>query len=159
MTQYTDYTAYFEEIAGLYLGHAKNEKHFYRKGLNEFLQGLSTNVNYPSLLLENYDFKYSDNGGDNVMKIRTIAFLVIDHAADIEDYKRIDSIKDSTELIVDKIYNKIRRDISPQTSVDNDFIKYANLLSVQVTPVENYADGNFGFFVTIEIYSHHNTLL
>lgn len=153
MTKYTDYTAYFQQLAIDLLGHSDTEKHFFRKGLDEFLNGMTGQVNYPAMLLEKYDFKYSDNGADNVMKPRTVAFIICDHAKDTEDYNRQDAIMDSTEEIVDKIYNRIRRDIRPP---QHDFLKYASLGNVQVSPVDNYADGNFGFFVTIEIFSFHN---
>lgn len=154
MTKYTDYTSYFEQLAADLLGHSPEEKHFYRKGLEEFLNGLKTNVNYPALLLEKYDFVINDNGADNVMKPRTIAFIICDHASDIEDYERIDEIMDLTEDLVDRIYNRIHRDIRPPY---HDFLKYAKLNETQASPVENYGDGNFGYYVTMEILSHHNT--
>lgn len=153
MTSYLDYTAYFEKIAIDLLEHSSAEKHFFRKGLEEFLNGLSTSVNYPALLLEKYDFSFTDNGADNVMKERTIAFTVCDHAADIEDYDRIDEIMSFTEGVVDKIYNRMRKDMSPP---QHEFLKNASLGSMRVTPVENKADGNYGFFVSIGISTYHN---
>lgn len=154
MTKYTDYTAYFEQLATDILQHSPEEKHFYRKGLDEFLNGLKTDVNYPALLLDKYDYKYTDNGADNVMKPRTIAFIVCDNTDDIMDYERIDEIMDLTEEIVDKIYNRLHSDIRPPY---HDFLKYAKLGEVQVSPIENYTAGNYGYFCTIEIFSHHNT--
>lgn len=153
MTSYLDYTAYFEQIAVDLLGHSSQEKHFFRKGLEEFLNGLSTQVNYPALLLEKYDFSFTDNGADNVMKERTIAFTICDHAADIEDYDRIDEIMSFTEGVVDKIYNRMRKDMSPP---QHAFLKNASLGSMRVTPVENKGDGNYGFFVSIGISTYHN---
>jgi len=138
MSKYTDYIAYFEQLAVDLLAHSVTEKHFYRKGLEEFLNGLQTNVNYPALLLDKYDYKYSDNGADNIMKDRTIAFLVIDNAPDMEDYERIDNIFDSTEQVIDQVFNRVRQDMHYPK---HDFLKYANMNNVQVSPVENYADG------------------
>lgn len=157
MSKYTDYTNYFKQLAIEYFGHSDTEKHFFRKGLEEFLNGMQTSVTYPSLLLDKYDYRYDDNGADNVMKPRTVALIVCDNTADIEDYDRIDAIMDSTEALVDVIYNRIRKDIRPPFT--QEFLKYAKLGNVQVSPVENYADGNYGWFVTIEIYSHHNVIL
>jgi len=156
MTNYTDYTAYFRQLAIDFLGDSDTEKHFYRKGLEEFLQGLQTVVNYPAMLLDRYDYKYSDNGADNVMKDRTIAFMIIDNAVDIEDYNRIDEIFDFTENIVDQIFNRVREDMHYPK---HDFMKYANMNNVQVSPIENYADATYGYFVTIDISSHHNTIV
>jgi len=154
MTDYTDYTNYFEGLAELFCDHTSNEKHFFRKGLEEFLNGMQTSVNYPALLLNRYDYKYTDNGADNVQKVRTVAFIVCDNVADMEDYTAIDTALDTVEVILDRIYNQIRKDIKP--SAQHEFLKYAKLGNVQVTPIENYADCNFGYFVTIEIFTHHN---
>ena len=55
MIKFTEYTAYFESIARDLVGHTENEKHFFRKGLEEFLNGLKTNVNYPAMLLDKFD--------------------------------------------------------------------------------------------------------
>jgi hypothetical protein len=156
MTTYTDYTNYFKGIAEQFLGHSENEKHFFRKGLDEFLNGLSTDVNYPALLLDNYDFSFSDNGADNVMTPITAAFMIIDHVKDIGDYDLIDQVMDSTKEIVGLIYNQIRRDIAPPQHI---FLNEANMSNVRVSPLFNKADGNWGWFVTVEISSYHNTSL
>ncbi len=156
MTSYLDYINYFESIAAEFLNHTPTEKHFFRMGLEEFLNGLQTSVNYPAMLLDKYDYKYIDNGSDDVMKERTIAFLIIDNASDTEDYTRIDNIFDFTENIIDRIFNKIRNDIHYPK---NDFLKYIYLNNIEVTPVENYADGNYGYFVSMQLATHHNTTL
>ncbi|MDF1547099.1 MAG: hypothetical protein P1P88_04720 [Bacteroidales bacterium] len=156
MSKYTDYTNYFKKLATELLGHSDTEKHFFRKGLEEFLNGLSTNVNYPAMLLEEYDFRITDNGADNVMKPFTAAFIICDNVPDIEDYDRQDTVMDSTEEIVDKIYNRIRAAIRPPYQ---EFFKYAQLGNVQASPVKNKADGNYGWYVTIEILSIHNTTI
>lgn len=154
MSTYTDYTAYFKQLAVDLIGETDTEKHFFRKGLDEFLNGMSTSVNYPALLLDKYDFKYTDNGGDNIMKVRTIAFIICDHASDIEDYDRLDEITDLTEGLIDRIYNRIRQDAEEPR---NEFLNDVDLGQLQATPVQNYGDGNFGFFVSIPIGTIHNT--
>jgi len=154
MTKYSDYTAYFEQIAVEFFGHTPTEKHFFRKGLPEFLKGLSTDVNYPALLLDRYDYRYNDNGYDSVTKLRTVAFMVIDNSSDIEDYQRIDEIMTNTEILVDQIINKMRKD---KHYPKNEFLQGFDVNSVQVTPIENNADSTFGFFVTADIISVHPT--
>ena len=156
MSTYLNYISYFENLANEYLGHTSEEKHFFRKGLEEFLNGLQTSVNYPAMLLDSYDFKYNDNGADDVNKERTIAFLIIDNAADTEDYNRIDEIYNNTEAIIDNIFNRLRADMRWPKS---EFVKHIAINNVQVSPVDNYADANFGYFVTIDILSHHNTTI
>jgi len=154
MNTYTSYTAYFEQIAIDFFGHTESEKHFYRKGLEEFLNGLSTDVRYPALLLGKYDFTMEEVGADNWMKNRNIAFIICDHVADQEDYSLGDNAADITEDLFNKIFNRIVADI---TEPRHDFLQWAKLGNIRATPVQNYADGNHGFFVTIDILSHHNT--
>jgi len=156
MATYKDYTDYFKGLAVEFLGHSDNEKHFFRKGLDEFLNSQQTTVNYPAMLLDRFDFAYADYGGDNVQEPLTAAFIVCDYCSDNQDYDRIDEIMDSTKLLIDKIYNRIRADREQPTG---DFLKYADLGSVKCTPVSNYADGAFGWFVTVEITSIHNTAI
>jgi len=157
MATYLDYIQYFSGIANKYLANSPTNKTFYKKGLDEFLNSLTLDGNYPAMLLNKYDYGYNDKGSDNVMKDRTIAFIVFDHVADIQDYDAIDIAIDNSEIIVDKIYNQIREDRrNPEC---NAFLSSVDMSSFEISPVANYADGNFGFFVILNISSTHNTIV
>jgi len=154
MTNFKDYIAYFKGLANTYLANSDINKTFFRKGLDEFLNGLK-DVNYPCMLIEKYDFKYVDNSSDDVKKRRTVAFMIVDHINDIEDYEAMDDAYDITEAIVDKIFNQIRYD---RTNANQDsFVQYADVNNIEATPIEHTANGDYGYFVTVEIKSHHNT--
>jgi len=154
MATYNDYIAYFKGLADLFLANAPNNKTFYRAGLDEFLNGMTTDGNYPCMLLDKYDYNYKDNGTDNVRKVRTVAFIIYDHVEDVNDYDAIDIAYDNSEIIVDKIYNQIRED--KQNPVCAAFLQYADLSNVQATPVPNPSNGDFGYYITIDVSSVHN---
>jgi len=155
MTTYNDYIAYFKNLADVYLANAPDNKTFYRAGLDEFLNGLTTDGNYPAMLLDKYDYNYNDNGFDNVRKTRTVAFIIFDNVKDTEDYDAIDNAYNNAELIVDKIYNQIKADkVNPDCAA---FLQYAELSNVQVTPVPSYSNGDFGYYITIDVSSVHDT--
>lgn len=155
MATYNDYISYFKGLADKYLANAVDYKTFYRAGLDEFLNGMTTVGNYPVMLLDKYDFVYSDNGFDNVRKKRTVAFIIYDHIDDINDYDAIDAAYDNSEIIVDKIYNQIRED--KKNPVCAAFLQTADLTNVQVTPVPNQSNGDYGYFITINVSSVHDT--
>lgn len=157
MTYFKDYIAYFKGLADTYLANTVDNKTFYRRGLDEFLNGLVTEVNYPCMLLTEYDFVFSDNGFDDVKKNRTVAFMIIDHISDIDDFDAKDTAFDNAEKIVDQIYNQIRADKTD--SGQDDFIQYAETNNVQVTPIMMPTNGDYGFYVTINLKSHHNVTI
>ncbi len=154
MTKYTDITKYFKNIANIYLGNSQTNKTFFRKGLDEFLNHIDIVCKTPVMLLERYDFRYTDNMGDNVLKDRTIAFIIMNNVADIDDYEALDTVFDECETIIDKIFNHLRKDATPPR---HNIMKYSNFNNFDVTPIENQADGNFGYFVTVKISSVHST--
>jgi len=158
MARHLDYIAYFKMLADLHLANAPGNKTFYKKGLDEFLNGLSLDESaYPAMLLDRADFTYKDNGYDNFTKIRTVAFLIFDHVSDIQDYDAIDLAFDNSEAIIDKIYNQINDDRkNPECAA---FLKAVDMNSFQATEAQNSGDGNYGYFVTVEIQSTHNTRL
>ena len=157
MARYLDYIAYFKNLANEFLANTPEHKTFYKKGLEEFLNGLSEDGNYPAMLLMKYDYRYSDNGSDNVMKDKTIAFVIFDHVDDTEDYDAIDIATDNSEAIIDKIYNRLRQDRrSPECAA---FLSSVDMNSIEVSPVENFADANYGYYVTLNINSTHDTRL
>lgn len=156
MTKYTDITGYFEALATKYVGHSPTEKRFFRKGLDEFMQSLVIDSQTPVMLLDKYDFRYSDNLADNMFKDRTIAFIIAGRINDIDDYESMDTVYDDCEEIIDNIVNQIRYDMNPPR---HDIMKFSNLNNIQATPIQNTADGNYGYYVTIDISSIHSTLL
>jgi hypothetical protein len=112
--KFSDLVAYFEQIASKHteIRHSAKDKHFYRFELDEILTGLCSNIKYPALILEGYDFNYSESNSDNIRKRRSGAFVLIDKVSDMKDFDRIHQVWDHMELIGEDILIKMRDDKS-----------------------------------------------
>ena len=155
MTKYTDIINYFKAFAEKYVLHTDTEKHFYRKGWDEFFNGLTIAANYPAMLFHKYELTFDDNSYDNVTKDRTVAFSIISHISDIDDYEAQDLAMDECEGIVGKIFNDMRAD---SKDARNSTVQFTKITSFSATPLENYADGNYGYYCTVDISSIHKTV-
>lgn len=111
-SKFQDIIAYFRHLATTHIAlqHTAENKHFFRFELEEVLTGIRSTINYPCLILEGYDFGYSDNNSDNLIKGRNGAFILLDHATHPDDFDRIDEIYDAMEEIADDILAKIKSD-------------------------------------------------
>lgn len=113
MANFSELIAYFENIAKSHLDilHTETEKHFFRFELDEVLQGINrTDVAYPMLILEGYNYNYTDNNSDNILKNRSGAFILLDHCPDFSDYQKVHEIWDKLEAIADDILIRIKSD-------------------------------------------------
>ena len=153
MTKYSDIKNYFKQIAIDLLNHTEEDKRFFRKGLDEFLNNLQIAANGPIMLLENYDFSYGDNSYDSLTKIRTVGFIIARRVRDISDYDAVDLAYEDCELIVDSIIDKFKSDSKDQRDT---IMKFASINEIQATPIQNIADGFYGHFVTFDVSSIHN---
>lgn len=110
--KFSDLVEYFEKLASehIEIKHTVKDKHFYRFELDEVLTGMCTNIKYPALILEAYDFNYSDSNSDNIRKKRSGAFILVDRVSDMKDFSKIHHVWDEMELIGDDILVKMRSD-------------------------------------------------
>ncbi len=155
MTNYSDYINYFRALADLLLANTPSHRTFYEKGLDEFLNTLTIDGNYPAMLMGRNEFRLTDTGFDNVKKERSISIVIFDHVDDIQDYDKIAVAFDNSENVIDKMYNKLRADKNnPQCA---DFSKYIDLSNIEVLSVENEGDGNYGYLFELTIQTTHNT--
>jgi len=111
-SKFADLVTYFEKIATEHVDihHSGTSKHFFRFELDEVLAGLTYKMNFPALILEAYDFEYSDSRSDNVIKQRNGAFIIIDKVSDSGDFARIHEVWDKCEQIGEDILIRMRRD-------------------------------------------------
>lgn len=110
--KFSDLVEYFEKLASehIEIKHTAKDKHFYRFELDEVLTGMCSNIKYPALILEAYDFNYSESNSDNIRKKRSGAFILIDRVSDMKDYNKIHQVWDEMELIGDDILVKMKSD-------------------------------------------------
>ncbi len=116
-SKFSDLVTYFETIAKEHvaIAHSTTKKHFYRFEVEELLTGLCSDLNYPALILEGYDFNYGDSDSDNVVKRRGGAFMLIGLVTDAGDFTRIHQVWDELELIGDEILIRMRADKALRT--------------------------------------------
>ncbi len=77
---FSDLIAYFESLARRHadIRHSEHEKHFFRFEVDEVLAGINrTDVAYPMLVLEGYNFDFTDKQSDNLIKNRSGAFILL----------------------------------------------------------------------------------
>lgn len=119
MAKFSDLVSYFEQLATEHasIRHSAKNHHFYRFELDEVLTGMCTSLNYPALILEGYDFDFTDAGSDNVIKNRHGAFILIDKVQDLKDYNRIHEVWDNleeigTDILIRMLEDKRNRDVT-----------------------------------------------
>lgn len=110
--KFSDLVAYFKSIAEnhIEIKHTSLAKHFYRFELDEVLTGMCSNIKYPALILEAYDFIYKENNSDNIMKKRTGAFIILNKVKDMKNFDEIHELWDMCEEIGDDILIKMNED-------------------------------------------------
>lgn len=150
---FTDLIAYFESLATRHrdIRHCQTEKHFFRFEVDEVLAGINRlDVNYPMLVLEGYNFGFTDQNSDNLIKNRSGAFILLGQISDLSDYGQVHEVWDALEQLGDDILARIRSDKqSRKVPVVRDF----NLDSVQASLLVNAYGNNAGIRYTFTISS------
>lgn len=155
--KFTDLIEYFENLARRHVDirHSETEKHFFRMEIDEVLAGINrSDVKHPYFILEGYDFGYTDQKSDNLLKDRNGAFVLLDHVADPTDFDAIHDAWDRMEAIGDEILVKIKSDKrNPLTPVIRDF----DFAQVKGNLIANEVDGNYGIRFTYSLVSTRST--
>ncbi|MCD4681127.1 MAG: hypothetical protein K8S00_12150 [Bacteroidales bacterium] len=152
-TRFSEIIAYFENIARKHvaIGHTDEEKHFFRLELDEVLTGLNSKINFPALILEGYDFDFTDSRSDNVIKNRSGAFILLDHCRDNHDFDRIHQIWDNLEEIGDDILIKILKD---KRDRNIKTIRNFDMNDIQAVLIANEVGQNYGIRYSYKISTH-----
>jgi hypothetical protein len=110
--KFSDLVGYFETIASEHtdIRHTDKDKHFYRFELDEVITGMCSRIKYPALILEGYDFTYSESNSDNIRKKRSGAFWLIDEVKDLKDFDKIHDVWDRMEAIGNDILIRMKAD-------------------------------------------------
>lgn len=88
------------------IGAKPGEKHFCRREIREFYEGLRNDCVFPVVIGEGFmnDYVEQDNG---IWKQRETAFAVVDSYEDTDDWDQIDNAYAVSETIGDDILRKI----------------------------------------------------
>jgi hypothetical protein len=153
--KFSDLVSYFEKLASEHkeIKHTSAKKHFYRFELDEVITALCSNINYPALILEAYDFNYGDSQSDNIMKHRSGAFILIDKVPDQGDYNRIHEVWDKMEQIGDDILVRMRAD---KASRNEPAVRDFNISASEGVPFSVKSLGQYGVRFTFTLKSAVN---
>jgi hypothetical protein len=153
--KFSDLVEYFEKLASehIEIKHTAQNKHFYRFELDEVLTGMCSNIKYPALILEAYDFNYSESNSDNIRKKRSGAFILIDKVNDMKDYNKIHEVWDKMEVIGEDLLVKMKADKESRlVPVLRDF----NINECDGTPLAVQQLGQHGVRFTFNLTSPVN---
>ena len=143
-SKFIDLVEYFESLA---IGHksilhSPSEKHFFRFELEEFMTGMKSRINYPALILEGYDFQFTDSTSDNVHKVINCAFMLVGKISDKGDYDAIHALWDQLEEIGDELIVKILDD---KRNRNVEVLSYFNIGDVSGAPLTDMNLIHYGF--------------
>jgi len=157
MSNFSDLITYFETLAKEHVSilHSETEKHFFRFEIDEVLAGLNrTDVCFPLLILEGYNFDFTDNRSDNVIKNRSGAFVLLNSIYDSSDYELVHEIWDELEEIGDDIIARIRAD---KESRMVPVVRNFSMESIKASLILNEIGNHAGIRYTFTISSPLNT--
>jgi hypothetical protein len=142
--KFAEFVAYFENLAASHalIRHQAGEKHFFRFELEEMLTGMKSNLHYPALILEGYDFNFVDQDSDNVHKRLNCGFMLIGKISDKGDYDAIHTLWDYLEEIGDEI---IVRMLSDKRERKTACLAYFHIRHVTGTPLTDINLIHYGF--------------
>ena len=152
---FNEYVSYFESIARslVAIGHTDDKKHFYRLEFEDVLTALPAKITWPAMILEGYDIHFIDNRSDNVLKIRTGAFIIMDKVANIQDFDSIHAVYDKCEVICDDIISKMYSD---KQTRQHKVVKDFDLSKVEIILIANDVEGAYGMRVSFPIVNTHD---
>jgi hypothetical protein len=146
------YVHYFEQIAMEHvdIAHSSTEKHFSRLNINEMIQALNTDINYPCLLLESLEGGLEAVSDDQINDVKTCGFMVVD-LADLGDYADQDEVLDKMFVLAMEIVSRMRDDRKMHS-----WLRRLNLDRVKYFKVGPLFDRAFGYLVEFEIKTQIN---
>ncbi len=152
-TTLTEFIAYLESLAALHadIGHDPETypafiKFYEAKDPEKAARNQIKNL--PCVMVKDYDFRFVDNKGDNVLKVREVEFLVLDEfgrsATDVYE------IWEGVEEIGDEFIIRMKDD---KRNRRNKAIADFDLNNVRGVPVDLQPIGMYGISYTIPISS------
>jgi len=139
---------YMQKLASLHicLAHTPEEPHYFRGELEEFYTGLRDRVNFPALIQESSEIRFTSDQACNSFKDRDSSFIIVQDYEDDGDYDAIYTAFDLCEKIGDEIIRKMNDDkYDPACMVIKDFL----LEDVSAVQIQNVRERYVGVRYTI----------
>jgi len=141
------FSEYMQKLASLHvdLSHTPETPHYFRGELEEFYMGFRNDVNFPALIQEGSEIRFTSDQARNSFKERDTSFMIVQNYTDDNDYTAIYSAFDLCEKIGDEIIRKINEDkYDPACMVVKDFL----MEDVTATPIQNVRERYVGMRYT-----------
>lgn len=126
---------YLRKLASLNkrLAHTDQESHYFRGELEEFYTGFRDRVNFPALIQEGSEIRFSSDNADNAFKERETSFIIVQNYGQDDHYDEIYAAFDLCEKIGDEIIRKMNSDkYRPECMVIKDFnLDYTSGIFIQ----------------------------
>jgi hypothetical protein len=116
---------YMQKLASLHvaLAHTPEQPHYFRGELEEFYTGLRDRVNFPALIQEGSEIRFTSDQALNSFKERDSSFMIVQDYENDNDYDAIYAAFDLCEKIGDEIIRRINHDkYNPDCMVIKDFL-------------------------------------
>lgn len=106
------FSDYLRKLAACHksINHTTEEPHFFRGELEEFYVGFRDRLNFPALVQEGSEIRFTSDNADNAFKERESAFMVVQSYPDDNDYDAIYEAFDLCERIGDEIIRRMNCD-------------------------------------------------
>jgi len=139
---------YMQLLATLHvsLSHTPEEPHYFRGELEEFYTGLRDSVNFPALIQEGNEIRFTSDQALNSFKERDSSFMIVQNYECDNDYNAIYAAFDLCEQIGDEIIRRMNKDkYDSACMVIKDFL----LEDVSAVQIQNTRERYVGVRYTI----------
>lgn len=116
---------YLQKLAALHidLAHTPEEPHYFRGELEEFYIGFRNGVNFPALIQEGSEIRFTSDQAKNSFKERDTSFMIVQNYENADDYEAIYAAFDLCEKIGDELIRRMNEDkYDPACMVVKDFL-------------------------------------
>jgi len=137
------FSTYLKDIASSLtaLSHTAESPHFFRGELEEFYTGFRDRVNFPALIQEGSEIRFTTDQADNAFKLRESAFMIVQSYENDDDYDAIHDALDLCEKIGDEIIRKMNLD---KYDADCMIVKDFLIEDVSAVPMQNVRERYVG---------------
>lgn len=153
----SNYIAYFENLAKLHaeILHTDTEKHFFRMESSEIINGMTSEVNWPVMILEAYDFNLLSRNTNNVLKSQNGSFMILMKPDNEQDFDSIHDIWGKCERIGSEIITRMFND---RYDVAEPVVGF-DMNSVTAHPVATDIEGSYGYRFNFSLINRHKHIV
>jgi hypothetical protein len=149
MSWINEYVSLFETLAKNHeeILHRDGEKHFFRLEPEEYLTGLTSEVNFPAMMLEGYDIGFGDKEANSILKYINGGFAILDRVGEQQDMNGIHEVWDRCEVICTDILVRIYNEKYSRHGI----VVKLDFNNIQIQLLANETDGTYGVRCTFSL--------